>query len=88
MLSAALKVVLASCLGMRALALQMLPLSQARPLSFSLSKMNESTLARVRPPTLVDLMVVGEESLNPTVEIGLDEWMRLSVSSLTPSLKS
>ena len=26
---------------------------------------------------------VGEEFLNPMVEIGLDEWLRLSVSSLT-----
>jgi hypothetical protein len=26
---------------------------------------------------------VGEDFLNPTVEIELDEWMRLSVSSLT-----
>jgi hypothetical protein len=63
-------------------------LSQARPPPLVLSKDDESTLARVRPPTLVDLMVVGEEFHNPTVEIGLDEWMRLSVSSLTPSLKS
>jgi hypothetical protein len=26
---------------------------------------------------------VGEKFLNPTIEIGLDEWLRLRVSSLT-----
>jgi hypothetical protein len=89
MLSAVLKYVLSLSLEMHALALpNVFSLSQARPPPLALSKIDESTLERVRPPTLVDLMVVGEESLNPTVEIGLDEWMILSVYSLTPSLKS
>jgi hypothetical protein len=56
--------------------------------SLALPKNDESTLAMVRPPTLIGLMVVGEEFLKLTVEIELDEWMRLCVSSLTPSLKS
>jgi len=62
LLFVALKPVPASCLETHALALHMLPLSQARPLSCSFSpKIEWTTLARVRPPTLIDLMVASEE---------------------------
>ena len=40
----------------------------------------------MRPLALIDLMREGEEFLNPTVEIVLDEWLRLDVSSLTLTL--
>jgi hypothetical protein len=62
--------------------------SKTRPL-FSSSLKNSLNNPRMgAPSTLIDFMEVGEESHDPTVEIGLDEWMRLSVHSLTPSLKS
>ena len=37
----------------------------------------------VRPLALIDLMREGEGFSNLTVEIRLDEWLRLGVSSLT-----
>jgi hypothetical protein len=43
--------------------------------------MNNPTMGAPSNPNRPD--EVGEEFLNPIVEIGLDEWLRLSVSSLT-----
>jgi hypothetical protein len=76
-------------LGMRALSRKIaLQVCSTSPFSAFSLKNASTTQEWVRPPTLVDLMKVGEESLNPMVEIGLDEWMRLSVHSFTLSLKS
>jgi hypothetical protein len=69
LLSAALKLMPASSLETHALALYMLPLSQAQPLLLLLSKNERTTLARVRPPTLIDLMRESQESSHLTVEI-------------------
>jgi hypothetical protein len=52
-------------------------------LSNSLQKLSQQEKMR-RLLTLIDSMREYEEFLNPTVEIGLDEWLRLNVHSLTP----
>jgi hypothetical protein len=59
----------------------------ARKCSLSCSLKNDSTTQEwVRPLALIDLMREGEGFSNQTVEIRLDEWMRLDVYSLTLTL--
>jgi hypothetical protein len=55
-------------------------------LSLALSKNESTTQELVRHLTLIDLKREGEGFSNPTVEIRLDEWSRLVVSSLTLTL--
>jgi len=63
--------------------------SSSTSLILLLSKQNEmNNLSMVHHHTLIDLMLGRWGVSHPTVENGLDEWLRLSVSSLTSSLKS
>ena len=56
--------------------------------SLALQKNEMNHLSMVCPHTLIDLMLGRWGVSHPMVEIGLDGWLRLNVSSLTPSLKS
>jgi hypothetical protein len=67
--------------------------SQAQPLSLTLSCSLNKKMKKwmnnpqwVCPLALIDLMREGEGFSNLTVEIRLDEWLRLGVSSLTLTL--
>jgi hypothetical protein len=78
---------LLSSLGKHALALRNGCSLAARKFSLSCSLNNEPTTQEwVCPLSLIDLMREGEGFSNLTVEIRLDEWMRLDVSSLTLTL--